>query len=153
MFSKEEKKAINEVCDSNRVTEYKKTAEFERRWAEKIGTKYSVAVSSGTAGLILGFNALKHLANDERKKKVITTPLTFIATANSIKISGLEPVFSDVDKKTFGLDPSGIEKILKENDPSEFLAIAPVHLMGYPCNMRRIKMLPRHMEQNMMEKP
>jgi CDP-6-deoxy-D-xylo-4-hexulose-3-dehydrase len=127
-----------DVCNSGRVTEDKKTIEFERKWAEKIGTRYSVAVNSGTSGLILGFTALKYLANDPKRKKVITTPLTFIASSNAIKICNLEPVYGDVNKDTFDILPSEIEKILKENDPSEFLAINPVHLMGYPCKMDEI---------------
>ncbi|HPD81648.1 MAG TPA: DegT/DnrJ/EryC1/StrS aminotransferase family protein [Candidatus Pacearchaeota archaeon] len=140
-FSEEEKKAIMDVCNSNRVTENKKTAEFERKWAEKIGTKYSIAVNSGTSGLILGLNALKYLVNNPKRNKVITTPLTFIATSNAIKISNLEPIFGDVNKETFDILPSEIERILKENDPSEFLAIVPVHLMGYPCKMDEINKL------------
>ncbi len=137
-FSEEDKKAMMDVCNSGRVTEDKKTIEFERKWAEKIGTRYAVTVNSGTSGLILGFSALKYLANDSRRKKVITSPLTFIASSNAIKICNLEPVYGDVNKKTFDILPSEIERILKENDPSEFLAINPVHLMGYPCKMDEI---------------
>lgn len=140
-FSDNEKKAVMDVCLSNRVTEHKKTAEFEKKWAEKIGTKYSIAVNSGTSGLILGFNALKYHANNEKRKKVITTPLTFVATSNAIRISNLEPVFADVDRQTFAILPSEIEKILSQNDPREFLAITPVHLMGYPCDMDSINAL------------
>jgi len=137
-LSREEKRAVMQVCNSNRITEGVKTAEFEKRWAEEIGTRYAVAVNSGTSGLIAGLYSLKYLSQDNRRKKVITTPLTFIATSNAIKISGLEPIFGDVDRTTFGLLPSEIERILKENNPEEFLAIVPVHLMGYPCEMERI---------------
>lgn len=137
-FSEDDIKAIIDVCRSNRVTEDRKTIEFERAWAKKIGTKYAVAVNSGTSGLILGFTALKYLANDSKRNKVITTPLTFIASSNAIKICNLEPVYGDVDKNTFDLLPSEIERILNENDPSEFLAINPVDLMGYPCKMDKI---------------
>lgn len=137
-LSDEEKRAIMEVCESNRITEGKKTIEFEKKWAEAIGTKYSVAVNSGTSGLIAGLYSLKYLANDEKRKKVITTPVTFISTSNAIKLAGLEPVFGDVDRKTFDLLPSEIEKILNENNPEEFLGILPVHLMGYPCKMDEI---------------
>lgn len=137
-FSEKDKRAIMEVCESGRVTEHNKTAEFEKKWAEKIGTKYAVAVNSGTSGLILGFTALKYLVNDPKRKKVITPALTFIASSNAIEICNLEPVFGDVDRKTFDLLPSEIERILLENNPSEFLAINPVHLMGYPCKMDKI---------------
>jgi len=140
-FSEEEKKIMNEVIDSNRVTEHKHTKKFEKKWAKAIGTKYSIAVNSGTSALIAGLHALKHLSGDKRRTKVITSPVTYVATSNAIRLSGLEPVYGDIDKNTFELLPSEIEKILKEQDPSEFLAILPVHLMGYPCKMDEINQI------------
>jgi CDP-6-deoxy-D-xylo-4-hexulose-3-dehydrase len=137
-ISEDEKKRINKILDSGRITEGEETKRFERNWAEKIGTKYSVAVNSGTSALITGLYSLKYLANDNKKNKVITTPLTFVSDAHAIIQAGLTPVFGDVDRKTFGILPSEIERILKENDPSEFLAILPVHLIGYPCDMDKI---------------
>ena len=137
-FSDEEKEIINKVLDSNRITEHKETRKFEKNWAKKIGTKYSVAVNSGTSALIAGLWALKYLSEDEKRKKVITTPLTYIANANAIRLSGLEPVYGDIERETFSLKPSEIERILKEQNPKEFLAILPVHLMGYPCDMDKI---------------
>jgi perosamine synthetase len=134
----EEKKVVMDILNSGRITEGVKTREFEKNWAEKIGTKYAVAVNSGTSALISGLYAFKYLAADEKRKKVITSPVTFIADSNAIKISGLEPVYGDIDRKRFSLIPSQIEKILEENDPSEFLAILPIHLMGYPCDMDKI---------------
>jgi len=136
-FTKEDKEAINEVVESNRVTEHKQTRNFEKNWAKTIGTKYAVAVNSGTSALIAGLHALKHLDGNKRKK-VITTPLTYIATSNAIKLSGLEPVYCDINKRTFDIMPSEIEKILLKEDPKDFLAILPVHLMGYPCDMDAI---------------
>jgi dTDP-4-amino-4,6-dideoxygalactose transaminase len=136
-ITEEEKKAIMEICEIGRVTEYKKTNEFEKKWAEKIGTKYCIALNSGTSALIAGLYALKHLSNDKRKK-VITSPVTYIATSNAIRLSGLEPIYADINPKTFDILPKGIEKILSENNPEEFLAILPVHLMGYPCDMIEI---------------
>ena len=137
-FSKEEEQAINRVVKSNRVTEHNETREFEKGWAKVIGTKYAVAVNSGTSALIAGLYALKHLAHDDKRKKVITSPVTYIATSNAIRVSGLEPLYGDIEKDTFALKPSGIEKILEEQNPKEFLGILPVHLMGYPCDMDEI---------------
>ena len=137
-FTQKDKEAINKVVESERVTEHTQTKEFEKKWAKAIGTKYSVAVNSGTSALISGLLALKHLANDPKRKKVITTPVTYVATSNAIRLSGLEPVYGDIDKETFTLKTFEIEKILKEQDPKEFLAILPVHLMGYPCDMDKI---------------
>ena len=140
-FTQQDKEAINKVVESNRVTEHTQTREFEKRWAKTIGTKYSIAVNSGTSALISGLHALKHLANDPKRKKVITTPLTYVATSNAIRLSGLEPVYGDVDLNTFNILPSEIKRILEEQDPKEFLAILPVHLMGYPCDMDEINKL------------
>jgi len=139
-FSEDDKKAIQEVVDSNRITEHKQTREFEKNWAKKIGTKYAVAFNSGTSALIAGLHALKYLANDSQRKKVITTPLTYIATSNAIRIAGLEPVYCDVYKDTFDIKTSGIEKILSSGS-EDFLAILPVHLMGYPCDMDKINQI------------
>lgn len=134
-FSDKDKEVIQEVIESNRVTEHKQTRNFEKNWAKAIGTKYAVAVNSGTSALIAGLHALKHLANDDKKRKVITTPVTYIATSNAIKLSGLEPVYCDINKDTFDIKVSRIERILEEFNPKDFLAILPVHLMGYPCDM------------------
>ncbi len=139
----EDREAVNEVLDSNRITEHKKTREFEKAWAEIIGTKYAIAVNSGTSALISGLYALKHLSGDKKRRKVITSPVTYIATSNAIKLAGLEPVYGDIDRQTFSLLPSKIEKILHENDSEEFLAILPVHLMGYPCDMDKINEIAR----------
>jgi len=137
-ITEKEKRILNEILDSGMVTENENTRNFEKRWAEKIGTRYSIAVNSGTSALISGLYALKYLSGDEKRKKVITTPLSYIATSNSIKLSGLEPVYGDINRETFSLLPSEIEKILQEQDSKEFLAILPVHLMGYPCDMDKI---------------
>jgi len=137
-FSQEEKKTLYEIIESSRITEHSKTNEFERNWAKKIGTRYSVAVNSGTSALISSLYSLKYLNKEDQRKKIITTPLTFIATTNSILLSGFEPIYTDVNLDTFDIQSKGIEKILKENDPKDFFAILPVHLMGYPCDMDEI---------------
>lgn len=139
--TEEEKRLILDVLDSSMITEHEKTKEFEKKWAEKIGTKYCVSMNSGTSALITGLYALKNIVKDKKRKKVITTPLTFIADSNAIRLSGLEPVYGDIDPVTFGIMPSEIERILREDNPKSFLAILPVHLMGYPCDMDSINNL------------
>ena len=138
-FSNLDKEAIYEVIKSNRVTEGKQTREFEISWAKLIGTKYAIATNSGTSALISGLHALKYLDNNKRKK-VITTPLSYIATSNAIRLSNLEPTYCDINLNTFDIQTSGIEKIL-ENNADDVLAILPVHLMGYPCDMDEINRL------------
>jgi len=150
-FSDIEKKALYDVIDSNRITEHNKTNVFEKNWAKKIGTKYAVAVNSGTSALISGLYALKYLDKEDKRKKVITTPLTFISTTNAILLSGLEPVYADVNPDTFDIDVGGIEKILRENNPKDFLAILPVHLLGYPCNMNEINRIAKENDLYVLE--
>ena len=79
-----EKRALIDVIDSGRLSEGKRTFEFEKAWANYIGTKYSVAVNSGTSALIAGLTALKYKFRLKEGSKVITSPLTFIATVNAI---------------------------------------------------------------------
>jgi perosamine synthetase len=150
-FSEEEKKLIMGVLDSGRITEYKHTREFERNWARDTGTNYAVAVNSGTSALITGISALKYLYGDEKRKKIITTPLTYIADSNAIKICGFEPVYADIEDNGFNISPAGIEKILKEQDPSEFFGILPVHLFGYPFKVDEIKDIAKKYNLHLME--
>lgn len=137
----EEKKAINDVLDSGKITEGEKVREFEKEWAYFIGTKYAIAVNSGTSALIASLTALKYHKNldIEKDTKIITSPVTYIATTNAIVLSGFEPVFVDIDRETFGITPKSIKAHLEQvKDISEYSLILPVHLMGYPCDMDEI---------------
>lgn len=141
-IGQEEKNIILEVLGSNRISEDKKVFEFEKEWAKFIGTKYCILLNSGTSALIAGLTALLHderFSKVKKGKKVITTPSTYIATSNAIKLVGMEPAYVDVDPLNFSIFPEQIEKILEESDnPDEYSIILPVHLMGYPCDMDRI---------------
>ena len=136
----DERNAIYDVLNGGRISEWKKVNEFEKKFAEYIGTKYCLAVSSGTSALIIGLLALLY---DERfpkaKKgaKIITSPITYVSTVNAIILSGFEPVFVDIDKRTFKLDTEQIQNVIDES-PEEFAGIMPVHLMGYPNDMEVI---------------
>lgn len=148
-LGKEERKALLEVIDSGRISEGKKTFEFEKVWASYIGTKFSVALNSGTSALIAGLLAIKSKFNIKDGSGVITSPLTFIATASAIHHSGLRPVFVDIDKDTFVITPQNIEKALKEDNG--VAVILPVHLMGYPADMDAINELARKYNAHVME--
>lgn len=134
--------AINQVLNSGRISEAKMVREFEEEWAEYIGTKYAVALNSGTSALIAGLFALKYNQkgpNIKEKTKIITTPISYIATSNAIVLSGFEPVYVDVDKDTFCITPENIRHHLEETSRSEqYSLILPVHLMGYPCDMDEV---------------
>ncbi len=138
-IDKEERQAVIEVLDSGHISEGKKVRDFEVRFANYIGTKYAIALSSGTSALVAGLLALIHSGKIKIGSQVITTPLTYIATSNAIVRSGLEPVYVDIDKKTFGITGESIEEHLKKTKNLKgYSLILPVHLMGYPCDMDRI---------------
>lgn len=103
---------------------------FEKEFAGYIGTKYAVAVASGTDALFLSLKALGIGEGDE----VITTPLTFFATAEAISYTGAKPVFVDVDPMTHNIDPSKIEKAVTKRTK----AVLPVHLWGLPADMAQV---------------
>lgn len=106
------------------------TKKFEKSYSKFCQTKYAVAVRSGTASLIIALKAIGISLGDE----VITTPMTFTATADSIVLCGAKPVFVDVDPQTGNIDPKKIEeKITKKTK-----AILVVHLYGVPCDLNEI---------------
>jgi dTDP-4-amino-4,6-dideoxygalactose transaminase len=107
-----------------------RVATFERMMQEYTGARHAIAVSSCTAALHLSLLALGIGAGDE----VVTTPMTFAATANAIVHSGATPVFADVNRATMLIDPASIEAAIT----SRTKAIIPVHLAGRPCSMIEI---------------
>lgn len=126
----EEIRAAVKVLKSGNLTQGKSVHEFEDKFSSFIGTKHGVACSSGTAALQVGLEALGVKEGDE----VITTPFTFIATGNSIIYNGAVPVFSDIDSRTFNIDPVKIESKITEKTK----AVMVVHLYGQPCDMASI---------------
>ena len=122
-----EKAAVLEVLDSGMLAQGPRTAKFEERFAQVCGVKHAIATANGTAALHLALLANGIGAGDE----VITTPFTFIASANSILFTGAKPVFVDVDPETFNIDPALIEKAVTPRTK----AILPVHLYGCMCDM------------------
>lgn len=135
----EEKQSIYEVLDSGHISEGKKVAEFEKKWAKFVGTKYCIATSSGAGALIAGLAAVKYLKGLKDGTKVITTPLTYIATSSAISAVGLEPVYVDVDRETFCITPENIRAVLDRTDDSDkYAIILLVHLMGYATDMDEV---------------
>ena len=122
-----EKQAVMEVLDSGMLAQGPRTAKFEERFAQMCGVKHAIATTSGTTALHLALLAHGVGEGDE----VITTPFTFIASANSILFTGAKPVFADIDPETFNLDPQLIEEAITPRTK----AIMPVHLYGYVCDM------------------
>lgn len=137
----EEKKAVNDVLDSGRISEGEKVREFEREFAKFVGTKYAIAVNSGSSALLGGMTALTHHNKLDVKPdtNVITTPITYIATSSMIVKAGLNPVYVDVDSTTFCITPENIKSHLETvDDIEQYSLTVPVHLMGYACDMDKI---------------
>lgn len=123
--------AFDRVCQQAAFVQGPEVEAFEREFADFCGAKHCVALSSGTAALHLGLLALGVQPGDE----VITTPNTFIATAEAITYCGARPVFADIDPSTANLDPDRIECAIT----SRTRAILPVHLYGRPADMDPIR--------------
>jgi CDP-6-deoxy-D-xylo-4-hexulose-3-dehydrase len=133
------RRAVERVLESGRISEGGETRDFETAFASYVGMKHAVAVNSGTSALIAGLIAMKSKRSAARTPMaVMTSPLTYIATVNSIVIAGMEPVFADVDPDTFCISVDAIEERLESKDASNVDMLLPVHLMGYVCDMTRI---------------
>ena len=115
------------------LTQGSKVTEFENRVAEYVGAKYAVAVSSATAGLHLAVMALELPTGSE----IITSPISFVASSNSILYSGHKPIFIDIDKRNVNLNLELISNEAQRN--SKIKAVIPVHFAGLPCNMQQLK--------------
>lgn len=130
VYGQEERDAVLAVLDESAPTCSKRVAEFEAQFAEFCDTRYAVSVSSATTGLMLAGIALDIQADDE----VITTPISWIATANAFQLLGAKIRFCDVDARTMNLDPEALKKLITTRTK----AIVPVHLYGQCCDMEAI---------------
>jgi len=125
-----EKQLVMEVLESGMLAQGPKVAALEEAFAEVCETKHAIASTSGTTALHLALLAHGIGEGDE----VITTPFTFIASANSVLFTGARPVFVDIEPDTFNINPDQIEAAITPKTK----AILPVHLYGYVCDMDAI---------------
>ncbi|MFX1536945.1 MAG: DegT/DnrJ/EryC1/StrS family aminotransferase, partial [Promethearchaeota archaeon] len=129
-INREDRKAVYDALKSRWLTGGPQAANFEKMFADYVGTKHAVAVSSCTAALHLAMRVLNIKSGDE----VIVPVLTFAATANAPILCGAKPVFVDINEKTFNISPKDVlEKITPKTK-----AIIPVHYGGQPCDMKKI---------------
>lgn len=127
------KKLIFEALENNRLSSGKYVREFEKKFAELLGVKEAVCVSSGTDAVALALATLYDFGA-KRGDEVILPALSFVATGNAVLQAGFTPVFMDIDRKTLNIDISKIEAVIT----NKAKAIIPVHLMGKPVNMDAI---------------
>ena len=130
-LSDEEVRAVERVLRSGIIAHGPVVEEFEERFADYVGVDYAVAVANGTAALDLLLKAYRIGRGDE----VITTPFSFIATANSILYQGARPVWADIDLETYNIDP---DSVLERLTPRT-RAIIAVHLYGHPAEMKALR--------------
>ena len=124
------KRLISEALETKRISCGKLVREFEDRFAELLGVKEAVAVSSGTDADILALAVLQDFGA-KRGDEVIVPALSFVATGNAVVHAGFTPVFVDIERETLNIDPTKIEAAITPKTR----AIMPVHLMGKPAEM------------------
>lgn len=146
-FTKEEEDAVVRVIRSGWLTTGKEALAFEKEFAKRINVPYALAVNSNTSGMILAMEA----CGLKPGKAVITTPYTFVSTATSARHLGGDIYFADIEKDTYSIDPSSVEKILKSGKGKNVVAIVPVHVGGNVCNMKALKTLAKKYNVKIIE--
>jgi len=147
-IEKEEIEEVIETLKSGWITTGLKVKRFEVAFSKYIGSKYAVAVNSCTAALHLALDAIGIKEGDE----VITSPMTFAATAEVIRYFKAKPVFVDIDSVTMNIDPEKIEDKKRRNwKVGKAKAIIPVHIAGYPCEMDHIQEIARKYNLKIIE--
>jgi len=130
MIGEEEKRAVIEVLNSGIIAQGPRVKQFELDFKEYMNINYAIATSSGTSALKIALKTMGIKEGDE----VITTPFSFIASANSILFTGAKPVFVDIEEDSFNIDTN----LIKEKITKRTKAIMPVHLYGNPADMEEI---------------
>ena len=123
----EEEAAVIEVLRSGQLSLGPRVPAFEQAFAAWLGAEHACAVSSGTAGLHLGLRAVGVAEGDE----VVTSPFSFVASANAVLFERARPVFADIDARTLNLDPDAAAAAVTERTA----ALLPVHIFGYPADL------------------
>ena len=129
--------AVIAALKSDYMTQGPLIGQFEKDFANYLGVKYACVVSNGTAALHLCAMALDIKPGD----KIITTPITFVASANGFRYQGAEVVFCDIEPKTFLMDLDKLEQMLKASPNGTYKAVVPVDFAGYPIDEERLRKL------------
>ena len=130
-IGEEERDRVVDVVESGHLADGPEVRQFEEEFADFCGVEHAVATSNGTTALHAAFEALDVGDGDT----VVTSPFSFVASANAVRLAGATPVFADVDPETFTLDPDAVEDAVREHDADAVLA---VHLYGLPAHLDRL---------------
>lgn len=136
-ITEEDINAVREVLTADYMTQGPVVGEFEREFCRYLGCQYTRMVSNGTAALHICAQALGIKPGD----KVITTPITFVASANGFRYEGAEIVFCDIDPDTFLMDIDKLEAILRDSPKGTYKAVVPVDFAGYPIDEEKLRKL------------
>ena len=120
---------VRRVIESGALADGPEVRRFEEEFADFCGADRAVAASNGTAALHAALVALGIGPGDA----VVTSPFSFVASANAVRLAGAEPVFADVDPETYALDPEAVESVVRERD--DVTAVLAVHLYGLPADL------------------
>lgn len=133
-ITQEDIHAVIETLQSEYLTQGPQISKFENEFAKYVGSKYAIAVSNGTAALHLSTIALDVKAGD----KVITTPITFAASANCVRYCDGEVVFSDIDPDTYLIDIKAVKQLLESSPKGTYKGIIPVDFAGRPVDLEEL---------------
>ncbi|MCX6707120.1 MAG: DegT/DnrJ/EryC1/StrS family aminotransferase [Candidatus Woesearchaeota archaeon] len=133
-LTKKAKEYVNQVLDSNRLSYGPFCKRLEKDFAKIHDSKFAVLSNSGTSSLQVALQALKEVHKWEDGDEIIVPAITFVATSNIVIHNRMKPVFVDVEKECYGIDPKKIESVITPRTR----AIMPVHLFGMPCDMNPI---------------
>lgn len=148
VITEDEKRNVLKVLNSGMLASGDWVEEFEKKFSSYIGTKFGIATSSGTTALHTALLALDIGPGDI----VITTPFSFIATANAILYCGAQPLFADINPATFNISPESIEEKIKSlKNPSRLKALLITHLFGLTCQMDQILKIVRKYKLKLIE--
>lgn len=131
VLGEHEKKYLQQVIDSSRLSYGPMSREFERRIAKEHDSKFAIFCNSGTSALLVALQSLKEKFGWQDGDEVIVPGLTFIATSNIVLQSNMVPVFVDAEPDSYNIDPKKIEEKITEKTR----CIIPVHMFGLPCDM------------------
>lgn len=146
-ISPQAKRYVNQVLDSNRLSYGPFSRRLEAEFARLHGCRFAVLANSGTSALHVALAALKEMHGWHDGDAVLVPAVTFVATANVVVHNRLTPIFVDVEKEYYGIDPA----LVAQKITPKTRAIIPVHLFGLPCDMAPITALARQHELKIIE--
>lgn len=145
VVSQDAKERVTDVLESGMLADGDMVRAFEAEFADYIGVEHAVATSSGTTAL----HAMLEASGIGDGDVVLTTPFSFIASANAVRHAGAEVAFADVREDTYNLDPAPVRDVLTERD--DVTALLPVHLYGLPADMGQFKDIAREHDLTLVE--